>query len=123
MSRPGRALSVIACAAVAACTPTRSTDFRVELPAGAAFDRTAAIEVTIHSGTCSERRDVVYAHTFARDRAGAVPPTLAAGTYAFEAVARDAACSIVAEGCELVALPLLEYIAVGALVGSTLGPP
>jgi hypothetical protein len=121
MSRHHAALVGMASATLLGCTatPARSTDFRVQLPDQDTFDETAAIEVTIHRGTCDERGEVVHAQTFARDRMGAAPSSLGAGSYTVEAVARDYDCGTLAEGCQPVELPIPE----GEALVLTLGAP
>jgi len=63
-------------------------------------ERTAILEATIRAGGCEG--EPVHAQTFGRDQDAAMPPLLSAGTYGLELVARDAACAVIGQVCELI---------------------
>jgi len=72
-----------------------------ELPPGV---EVASVEARVLAGGCEG--DAVFFDAFLRGESASMPPRLDDGDYGFEIVARDAACRVVARGCEARTLPL-----------------
>ncbi len=104
-----RAIRICACClivALTACSEARPLEFRIQFQPNVGIDSIAVVVARIRRGTCIASGDIVYSTEIRRGApAVAEPPELPPGTYAFEAIASNAACTPVAEGCFELTLP------------------
>ena len=96
---------VLTSALAAGCLEQRGLRWELDVADDAVRDRIVLVRAEIRLGTCAETGERIY--TAEPSLGGTVPrvPTLAEGTYAFAATARDARCVVIASGCEDVTLP------------------
>lgn len=103
-----RAIVLFALGLATACQPARDVRFSVDLPTGPAQDAERVV-VSIHSQSgCTG--PALYSGTIALNNgagmAGSMPAPLPRGEYFIRVEARDSGCSVLAQACEAVSLPI-----------------
>jgi hypothetical protein len=98
--------AIAAIGLLASCAPAaRPLPWDVEIPDATLRTSVRALVATIHEGTCAGPAAWTLVYRPSAPPATS-PPELGPGDYAFEIVARDAACQIVARACVPATLPL-----------------